>query len=106
MLLDRNIMLLIQLLRPQAFFHTRRRFAGVSESLTAARPPNLRSIEGQERNNISEVYDLYRIDDNANEFLMYTFMHRDQAEKMLASFESRGHKQIYFIRLRSPASKP
>ncbi|GLI61016.1 hypothetical protein VaNZ11_003279, partial [Volvox africanus] len=103
---DRHMMLLIQLLRHQAFLNARRRFAGGSESSTSARPPSLRSIELQERNNISQVYDLYRIDDNANEFLMYTFLHRDQAEKMLSSFEGRGHKQVYFIRLRSHPSKP
>ncbi|GIL81397.1 hypothetical protein Vretimale_1041, partial [Volvox reticuliferus] len=103
---ERNIMFLTLSLRPRAFFHVRRRYADGPASSNAAHPPDLRSIERQEIKDTPQVYDLYRIDDNANEFLMYTFMYREQAEQMLTAFESRGHKQVYFIRSRSPASKP
>ncbi|GFR49946.1 hypothetical protein Agub_g12053 [Astrephomene gubernaculifera] len=47
-----------------------------------------------------KLFDLYRIDDNANEFLMATFAKRVEAEQMMLEFESRGHKQVYFIRTR------
>ncbi len=43
-------------------------------------------------------FELWRMDDNGNEFLMETFANRELAEKQRHLFEARGHKQIYWTK--------
>jgi hypothetical protein len=39
---------------------------------------------------------VYRIDDNANVFLVRSHLSRIDAERLVAEFEARGHKQMYW----------
>lgn len=40
---------------------------------------------------------LLRQDDNGNVFEMGRFATRDEAEKLAAMYEARGHKQLYWV---------
>lgn len=40
-----------------------------------------------------------RQDDNGNRFIVATGLTREQAEQLAASFEARGHKQLYWVEL-------
>jgi len=44
-------------------------------------------------------FELWRLDDNGNEFLIETFASRRAAEAQKRRFEHRGHKQTYWIRV-------
>jgi len=43
------------------------------------------------------AYRVVRQDDNGNRFVVQTALSRDEAERLVADFESRGHKQLYWI---------
>ena len=45
---------------------------------------------------------LWRMDDNGNRGEMATFADRESAEKARLEYESRGHKQMYWVTLREP----
>ncbi|OWK34794.1 hypothetical protein FRUB_09636 [Fimbriiglobus ruber] len=40
---------------------------------------------------------MYRIDDNGNVFLVANQLDREAADRMAATFEARGHKQMYWV---------
>lgn len=42
-------------------------------------------------------YDVIRTDDNGNRFLVMDGLDRDTAERLVATFSARGHKQFYEI---------
>ncbi len=46
-------------------------------------------------------WSLYRIDDNGNKFLVKTFSDKSEAEGLLHDFESKGHKQTFWIEANS-----
>lgn len=48
------------------------------------------------------VWQLWRLDDNGNEFQMETFRSRAKALETQARFEARGHRQSYFVRPAPP----
>jgi hypothetical protein len=39
---------------------------------------------------------VYRLDDNANTFVVAADLNHEEAERLVALFESRGHKQLYW----------
>ena len=42
-------------------------------------------------------WSLWRLDDNGNRYMIGTFPDKTEAEKTMQEFESRGHKQMYWI---------
>ena len=44
------------------------------------------------------LWEVWRQDDNGNQFLVSGGHTREQAEELCASFEARGHKQLYWAR--------
>jgi hypothetical protein len=40
---------------------------------------------------------VWRQDDNGNRFVVERHLSRDEAERLAAEFEARGHKQVYAI---------
>ena len=45
-----------------------------------------------------QVYELCRMDDNANTFVMERFASRAAADAAAAAYQARGHKQVYVVR--------
>lgn len=45
----------------------------------------------------SEIYQIYRQDDSGNRYLMQSFATREEAEAAQRLYESRGHKQMYWV---------
>ena len=45
----------------------------------------------------AESWAVWRIDDNANTFLVRTGMSLVEAERVTAEFTARGHKQMYWV---------
>jgi len=43
------------------------------------------------------AFELWRQDDNGNEFLISTFRSRDEADKARLRLEAKGHKQHYWV---------
>lgn len=39
---------------------------------------------------------VWRIDDNGNTFIVREHLHHDEAERLVAEFTARGHKQMYW----------
>lgn len=48
-----------------------------------------------------EDWIVFRIDDNGNVFTVRTELSRDEAERLVAEFEARGHKQMYWAEVKS-----
>ena len=44
----------------------------------------------------SEAWSVWRIDDNGNTFLVRDGLSHDEAERLVAEFTARGHKQMYW----------
>lgn len=44
------------------------------------------------------VFEVWRLDDNGNEFLVDTFDDRESAEKKVAELAAGGHKQTYWVK--------
>jgi hypothetical protein len=42
------------------------------------------------------TWTVWRQDDNGNRFVMAQHLGREQAQRMVADFEERGHKQVYW----------
>ena len=45
----------------------------------------------------SEIWNLFRQDDNGNIFFMEEFETKEEAERALKKFEAKSHKQTYWI---------
>jgi UDP-N-acetyl-2-amino-2-deoxyglucuronate dehydrogenase len=45
----------------------------------------------------AETWAVWRIDDNANTFLVRGGLERAEAERLAAEFTARGHKQMYWV---------
>jgi hypothetical protein len=43
-----------------------------------------------------ETWAVHRQDDNGNRFVVDTGLSREEAERLVAVYESRGHKQVYW----------
>lgn len=43
-----------------------------------------------------QTWAVYRQDDNGNRFVVSTRLGREEAERLVAELESRGHKQVYW----------
>jgi len=43
-------------------------------------------------------YEVHRVDDNGNEFVVATGLTLDEAERLAAMYEARAHKQMYMVR--------
>jgi UDP-N-acetyl-2-amino-2-deoxyglucuronate dehydrogenase len=43
-----------------------------------------------------QTWTVYRQDDNGNRFVVSTRLSREEAERLVAEFEARGHKQVYW----------
>lgn len=46
---------------------------------------------------VAEQWSVWRTDDNGNTFLMCDELTEEAAKRIVAEFEARGHKQLYFI---------
>lgn len=46
----------------------------------------------------SPAFEVWRLDDNGNEFLVGTFNDRKAAEQRIAELSAGGHRQTYWIR--------
>ena len=44
-----------------------------------------------------ELWAVYRTDDTGNSFLVREHLTQEQAERLVAEFTARGHKQYYWI---------
>ena len=44
------------------------------------------------------VFEVWRLDDNANQFLVVTFNDRASAEKRIAELTAHGHRQMYCVK--------
>lgn len=44
-----------------------------------------------------EIYQLLRLDDNNNTFVMKRNLSLEEAKKLQIEYENKGHKQVYFI---------
>jgi UDP-N-acetyl-2-amino-2-deoxyglucuronate dehydrogenase len=53
----------------------------------------------------SELWAVYRTDDAGNSFLVREHLTREEAERVVAEFTARGHKQYYWVE-REFASQP
>lgn len=42
---------------------------------------------------------VYRLDDNGNRFVVETGLTKEAAEELVAEFQSRGHKQLYWAEI-------
>jgi hypothetical protein len=42
-------------------------------------------------------YEVHRVDDNGNEFVVATGLSREEAERIAALYEARAHKQMYMV---------
>lgn len=49
-------------------------------------------------NDAQSVFELWRLDDNANDFLVDTFNDRASADAKLREMSAGGHKQTYWIK--------
>ncbi len=47
--------------------------------------------------------EVIRIDDNGNVFVVCVVPSQEEAERLVARFDARGHKQVYFWRYRPSA---
>ena len=43
-----------------------------------------------------ETWTVHRKDDNGNHFVVQTRLNREEAARLVAEFEARGHKQVYW----------
>ena len=43
-------------------------------------------------------YEVHRVDDNGNEFVVATGLSLEEAERIAALYEARAHKQMYMVR--------
>jgi hypothetical protein len=44
-------------------------------------------------------YEVHRVDDNGNEFIVATGLSREEAERIADMYEARAHKQMYMVRI-------
>jgi len=44
------------------------------------------------------VFEVWRLDDNGNEFLVDTFDDRKSAEMRISALAASGHKQVYWLK--------
>jgi len=44
------------------------------------------------------VFEVWRMDDNGNEFLVYAFDDPEAAERRVAELAAGGHKQMYWLK--------
>jgi hypothetical protein len=44
-----------------------------------------------------QTWAVFRQDDNGNRFVVSTRLNREEAERLVAEFEARGHKQVYWV---------
>jgi hypothetical protein len=51
-----------------------------------------------EDNPAAADYEVHRVDDNGNEFVVATGLSLEEAERIAALFEARAHKQMYMVR--------
>ncbi len=49
---------------------------------------------------------VYRIDDNANVFLVRDGLTRAEADRLAAEFQARGHKQTYWVERQAGGGRP
>jgi hypothetical protein len=47
-------------------------------------------------------YEVHRVDDNGNEFVVATGLALEDAEQLAAMYEARAHKQMYMVRKGKP----
>ena len=55
------------------------------------------AAEGEKESSAQRDWAVWRIDDNANTFLVRGGLSRDEAERVAAEFAARGHKQTYWV---------
>ena len=49
---------------------------------------------------------VWRIDDNGNTFVVQEHLEREEADRLVAEFTARGHKQMYWVaRMTFPAAQ-
>lgn len=44
------------------------------------------------------IFEVWRRDDNGNDFLVGTFDDRESAERRIATLSKSGHKQMYWVK--------
>lgn len=58
---------------------------------------------GEQEPTPPETWAVWRIDDNANTFLVRSKLTRAEAERLAAEFAARGHKQTYWVERETPS---
>jgi hypothetical protein len=54
--------------------------------------------EADEAEPAATDYEVHRVDDNGNEFVVATGLPLAEAERIAALYEARAHKQMYMVR--------
>jgi hypothetical protein len=54
---------------------------------------------------LESAWVVWRIDDNGNTFIVREHLTRDEADRVVAEFTARGHKQMYWAE-REPGNGP
>ena len=52
------------------------------------------------------TWSVWRTDDHGNTFLVRDGLSPDEAERLVAEFTARGHKQLYFAQKHDPSGPP
>jgi hypothetical protein len=53
----------------------------------------------EEPSRTQATWTVYRQDDNGNRFVVQTGLSREEADRLAAALEARGHKQLYWVEL-------
>lgn len=56
--------------------------------------------------NVNQRWYLKRLDANGNAFVMTTFDSEEEAKVVMAHYESKGHKQTYWVEKQEPEQRP
>lgn len=51
-----------------------------------------------------ELFTVWRIDDNGNTFVVRQGLSRDEADRLVAEYTARGHKQTYWTERDAPGT--
>ena len=58
---------------------------------------------GEPVRSLAGLWTVYRQDDPGNRFVVREHLSREEAERVAAEFQARGHKQVYWAEPETPA---
>ena len=70
---------------------------GLFSSESSSGVPSYRCEQWFPLMNSSQDWTVHRQDDNGNRFVVQSGLNKEDADKMAAEFEARGHKQLYWV---------